>query len=240
MGDDDASLGKEIVDKALENMHNLHAASERAISQLEGQAIAAFDAADEQTTKDFMKATDIKSFEAVVASFKANVLTTVTGERSKKAVVRGRMFEKMGAVVNVVHQGMQQELASLLAQEAERSDYRVKEAEELLRKSRNAKAIEIDNAVKAALMDMEDLGNVRLSRSAALLPSRALTVPCARGSALHYWGWHSRCALPHPSISPPRALCSPLTLPSPVAGSRNAGGLLDDAAAAHGDPGAVG
>ena len=174
MGDDDASLGKEIVDKALENMHNLHAASERAISQLEGQAIAAFDAADEQTTKDFMKATDIKSFEAVVASFKANVLTTVTGERSKKAIVRGRMFEKMGAVVNVVHQGMQQELASLLAQEAERSDYRVKEAEELLRKSRNAKAIEIDNAVKAALMDMEDVGNVRLSRSAARCSHPAL------------------------------------------------------------------
>ena len=61
------------------------------------------------------------------------------------------------------------ELASLLAQEAERSDYRVKEAEELLRKSRNAKAIEIDNAVKAALMDMENVGNVRAasSRSAA-------------------------------------------------------------------------
>ena len=121
-----------------------------------------------------MKATDIKSFEAVGASFKANVLTTVTGERSKKAVVRGRMFEKMGAVVNVVHQGMQQELASLLAQEAERSDYRVKEAEELLRKSRNAKAIEIDNAVKAALMDMEDVGNARLSRSAARCSHPAL------------------------------------------------------------------
>ena len=82
--------------------------------QLSYELRSTFDAADEQTTREFMKATDIKGFEAVVNSFKANVLATITGERSKKAMVRGRMFEKVGSVINVVHQGMQQELASLL------------------------------------------------------------------------------------------------------------------------------
>jgi|EP01046_Picozoa_sp_COSAG06_P016389 hypothetical protein len=148
-----------MVEKAMEQLHSLHAASERAISQLEGQAVATFDAADEQTTREFMKATDIKGFEAVVNSFKANVLATITGERSKKAMVRGRMFEKVGSVINVVHQGMQQELASLLALEAQRAEHRYKTAEEMLKKSRAAKAIEIDNAVKKALMEKEDAGN---------------------------------------------------------------------------------
>ena len=154
-----AMVGKELVENAMEQLRSLYAASERAISQLEDQAIATFDAADEETTREFMKATDIKGFEAVVKSFKANVLATITGERSKKAVVRGRMFEKVGSVVNVVNQGMQQELASLLALEQQSADHRVQAAEDLLRKSRAAKAIEIDNAVKKALMEQEDRGN---------------------------------------------------------------------------------
>ena len=154
-----AMVGKELAENAMEQLRSLYAASERAISQLEDQAIATFDAADEETTREFMKATDIKGFEAVVKSFKANVLTTITGERAKKAVVRGRMFEKVGSVVNVVNQGMQQELASLLALEQQSADHRVQAAEDLLRKSRAAKAIEIDNAVKKALMEQEDRGN---------------------------------------------------------------------------------
>ena len=152
-------LGKEMVEKAMEQLRSLHAASERAISQLEGQAVATFDAADEQTTREFMKATDIQGFESVVNSFKGNVLSTITVERSKKAVVRGRMFEKVGSVFNVVHQGMQQELAALLAQEQQRAEHRYKESADLLRKSRAAKEIEIDNAVKRALMENEDAGS---------------------------------------------------------------------------------
>ena len=156
---EEQSLGKEMVEKAMEQLQSLQAASERAISQLEGQAVATFDAADEQTTRDFMKATDIKGFESVVNSFKGNVLSTITVERSKKAVVRGRMFEKVGSVFNVVHQGMQQELASLLALEQQRAEHRYKQAEDLLKKSRAAKEIEIDNAVKRALMEKEDAGS---------------------------------------------------------------------------------
>lgn len=152
------SMGKELVERAMEQLHSLHAASERAISQLEDQAIANFDAADEKTTREFMKATDIKGFESVVTSFKTNVLTTITSERAKKAVVRSRMFEKVGSVLSVVNQGMQQELASLLALEAQRAEHRVQTAEDLLKKSRAAKAIEIDNAVKKALMDNADTG----------------------------------------------------------------------------------
>lgn len=152
-------LGRELVERAMEQLHGLHAASERAISQLEDQAIAIFDAADEETTREFMKATDIQGFEKAVKSFKANVLTSITGERSKKAIVRGRMFEKVGSVINVVNQGMQQELASLLALEAQRAEHRYKTAEDMLQKSRAAKAIEIDNAVKKALMEKEDSGN---------------------------------------------------------------------------------
>lgn len=144
-----------LVSSALEQLGNLQGASERAVAQLESDAAGLFIRADDETVTAFARATKIQEFESVVGTFKASILSTITTERHKKSVLRGRLMEKIKSIVAALHQGMQQELAAQLEKAKQRSQHRETEKSKSVDAIRMSKDVEIRDAVSRAMMDAD-------------------------------------------------------------------------------------
>ena len=148
-------MGKELVAKTMGQLRDLHTASERAIGQLEQKSAQEFETAEKVSAAAFSTASKLSDYETILHTYKANVLATITSERHREAVVRGRVFEKVNIVVSVVEQGMQQELRALLESEEEANLTRHKAHLKTLDNSRSSKQLEIANAVRKALAEQE-------------------------------------------------------------------------------------
>eukprot|EP01052_Picozoa_sp_SAG31_P048347 SAG31_NODE_10075_length_1187_cov_1.303309_1_plen_200_part_01 len=147
--------GETLVNAALEQLAALQGASERAVAQLESDAAALFVRADEETVTKFAQATKLNDFEEVVGGFKSGILSTITNERHKNAVLRGRLMDKMKSIIAVLHQGMKQELASQLEKAKQRSMHRETERSKSVDTIRMSKDIEIRDAVSRAMLDAD-------------------------------------------------------------------------------------
>lgn len=149
-----AEIGKELVNAVLTQLNGLDGASEKAVAQLENESARLFNQSDENAMSAFAQATTINEFEEVVQGFKAGVLSTITNERHKKAVLRSRISEKTKSMVDALRQGMTQELQLQLDKERRKT----KELEASIARTkdsmRTAKDIEVRDAIARALADM--------------------------------------------------------------------------------------
>jgi hypothetical protein len=161
-----SDMGKELVEKAMASLRDLEAATERAISQLERQSADDFEDTELETTRALSTASRLPDYQKVVQSFKARVLANITNERHKEAVVRSRVSSRVLAVVAAVHQGMKQEMQAQLDAKKQATKRQQNAHEDMLRMTRSAKQLEIDNAVRKALAEGSHLNTQSFESSA--------------------------------------------------------------------------